>query len=107
MSDDIDLTIPDELSDAAQCIWKMLHANFGLEGDHDVLLRVALQQWDRAQEARELIDREGAVLTLPNGYRQIHPAVKVEGLALGVFLKGWKALGFDLENVGDVGRPPG
>ena len=98
--------IPKELSGAAKKIWTMLHEQFPLEEDHGVLLNVALQQWDRAQEARAMIEKEGAILTLPNGYKQQHPAVKVEGQALGVFVKVWNMLGIDMTPVKDVGRPP-
>ena len=102
------MSVPDELSKAAAGIWEMINEQFALEDDQKIILRVAIQQWDRAQEARKMIEAEGAILTLPNGYRQQHPAVKVEGQALGAFFKAWKLLGFDMEQVNnEIGRPPG
>ena len=94
------MTIPKHLSAESKRTWRRVAGEYDLTPDAEMLLRGALENWDRAQAARELVSREGIVL---NGKR--HPAVDVEKQAYGLFQRFMRALGLDVAQPGPVGRP--
>lgn len=93
---------PKHLSDESKRTWRRIAAEYELTPDAAGLLQVALECWDRAQQARELVTREGIVL---GGKR--HPATDVEKQAYGLYLRSMRQLGLDIAPAGPVGRPPG
>jgi phage terminase small subunit len=73
-----------------------------------VVLGVALQAYDRMQQARIMIKKEGLIVTSArSGVRHAHPAIGIEATARQQFLAAWRNLGFDVVPPGEMGRPPG
>jgi hypothetical protein len=93
---------PTHLSAEARGFWNLIMQEYDLEPDARFLLRAACENWDRAQQAREMIARDGLVM---DGKR--HPAVDVEKQAYGLFLRAVRQLGLDVVAAGPTGRPPG
>jgi hypothetical protein len=82
--------------------WAEVVGEYELEAEALLTLRAACENWDRAQQARELVNQDGLVL---NGKR--HPAVDIEKQAYGLFLRSIRQLGLDIVAPGPIGRPPG
>lgn len=82
---------PPDLPAAASELWDAIVpalTGVGVAQMPDTPALVALcVQWARAEEARELIDREGVVAIGSTGQMTTHPALKVERNAHLVFLK--------------------
>jgi phage terminase small subunit len=93
---------PKHFSEESRRFWRSINGEYELDADAVLLLRVACENWDRAQQARETIGREGLVL---GGKR--HPAIDVEKQAYGLFLRAMRQLGLDVVAAGPIGRPPG
>ena len=72
------------------------------------ILTAAMESFDRATEARKLLDVEGAVVKDRWGQSKVHPAAAVERDSRAAYLSALKALNLDL-SVSDrgPGRPPG
>ena len=101
---------PAHLSDESKGTWRDLLREWPSIADVAGLriLRVALESFDRAQEAREEIDRDG--MTVMDRFNQVrpHPLLATERDNRAAFLAGMKALNLDLEPLRDgPGRPGG
>ncbi len=92
---------PEHLSAESKSAWRRLEKEYELTPDASLLLRAALENWDRAQAAREMVNRDGLVL---DGKR--HPAVDIEKQAYGLFQRFIRQLGLDIVPPGPTGRPP-
>lgn len=100
---------PAHLSKEAKIMWNDLIDEYGI-GDCAGLriLRVALESFDRAQAARENIDRVGLLVKDKFGQVKPHPLLPIERDSRAAFLSGLKALNLDLEPLRDrPGRPGG
>jgi len=96
------------LSDEAKKIWKEILSEYEIQDAAGLrILRVSLESFDRAQAAREAIDRDG--MTLVDKFSQIksHPLLPIERDSRAAFLAGLKALNLDIEPLKSIGRPPG
>lgn len=98
---------PKHLSAEAKRIWRQVVAGWELDEGALLVLRQALEAFDRLNQARELIDHEGIVVTDPSGRRRAHPALAVEKEARLALLRAWRQLGLDVEPPGPIGRPAG
>ena len=69
---------PDHLKPATREWWQSVLRDWALEPHHVRLLTLAGESWDRAQEAREVIDADG--LTVTDRFDQLrpHPLLAVE-----------------------------
>ncbi len=78
---------------------------FDLEGHHEKLLVGAAVAWQRAQEAREAIDRNG--MTYVDRFKQPkeRPEVAIERNSLNAFRLLLRELGLDIPGSSD-NRPP-
>lgn len=87
---------PPGLSKAASEWWKKLQAEYEII-DHAglLLLEQALRSFDRAEEARALIDKEGAVIRDRFNQPRQHPACQVERDSRAAVVKTLAALGID------------
>src|SRR5215831_1085810 len=91
---------PAHLSRSARQWWETTCERFELEPHHLRLLQLLCEAWDRAQTAREQLDREGLTVAGREGGIRPHPAVAIERdsrLAVARILRE-----LDL----DVGPPP-
>lgn len=99
---------PSHLSREAKSWWRRLCAEYDL-GDSaaQILLESALSAFDRWQDARKILKREGAMVRDRFGQRQTHPAVGVERDSKATMVRALKELHLDLEPLRDgPGRPP-
>jgi phage terminase small subunit len=94
---------PSHLSVEMRKFWSVVTKEYELEVEALLTLRAACENWDRAQQARELVTKEGLVMS--SGKR--HPALDIERQAYVLFLRAVRALGLDIVQPGPVGRPPG
>ena len=86
---------PSCFSDKSKRLWRTIHEEYELECDAIELLRVALENLDLADSARELLRAEGLVI---NGKK--HPASDACKLHDGMFLRSMRQLGLDVVAAG-------
>lgn len=85
---------PDHLSERARELWRQVIHGARSPG-RQALLQTALEALDRADEAREVISREGLTTTTKTtGAVHIHPLLKVERENRALFARLWKENGF-------------
>jgi len=85
--------IPSHLSKEASLIFKNLSAEFGIDDSAGLrILRVACEAFDRAQAAREAIERDGLTVVDKAGQIKPHPLLPIERDSRAAFLAGLKAL---------------
>ena len=88
---------PRGLSKPARTIWTTITEGWELDEQSGVVLGVALQAYDRMQQARILLKKEGLIITSErSGVRHAHPAIGIEATARQQFLTAWRNLGFDV-----------
>ena len=94
---------PRHLTPEAKRFWKAVVSEYDMAPEALLILRSACEQWDRAQQAREQIARDGLIID-----GRAHAAVAVEKQACSLFLRSVRALGLDVVQPSDhIGRPPG
>lgn len=87
---------PEGLSKAAISWWKKLFDEYQITDNAGLLLlEQALRSFDRAEEARALIDKEGAVIRDRFNQPRQHPACQVERDNRAAVVKTLAALGID------------
>jgi phage terminase small subunit len=82
--------------------WNSVCDDYELEADALLILRVACENFDLAQQAREQVAKDGV---LKDDKR--HPAIDVQKQSYSLFLRALRQLGLDVVAPGPVGRPPG
>jgi len=92
---------PKHLSIAAKTHMRRVQNEYDLSPDAAMILVVALENWDMANEARQMLRTEGMIL----GGRR-HPAIEIQKQGDAIFLRCMRELGLNLNDPGDVGRPP-
>ncbi|MFN8037891.1 MAG: hypothetical protein U0Q07_01655 [Acidimicrobiales bacterium] len=75
---DPDTAPPEHLSAAAGALWRLVLDEYELTPVDVEVLRLALEALDRADEARRLVDADGAVVLDRFGQHRVHPGVAVE-----------------------------
>jgi P27 family predicted phage terminase small subunit len=78
---------PDHLSRLSKAFWRQITAKYALETEHLAVLRRALEASDRADEAGELLRRDGLTTTDRYGQTKPHPAVTIELQNRAAFLR--------------------
>jgi P27 family predicted phage terminase small subunit len=58
--------------------WRAVLDEFALEPHHRRLLRLACEAWDRCQQARETLDRDGLTTETESGGLKAHPCIGIE-----------------------------
>ena len=99
---------PPHLKAAGAKLWADLTREYVVrDGAGLALVTAAAEALDRQQEAREAIDKYGAVVVDRYGNPKANPACHIERDARAGFLACLKALNLDLEPLRDGrGRPP-
>jgi P27 family predicted phage terminase small subunit len=100
---------PKGLSRAARSWWRRLVAEYQIsDAAGELLLEQSLRCFDRAEQARQVLDRDGVTTTDSRGRPKTHPATSVERDCRAGMLAALKALNLDLEPLRDrAGRPGG
>lgn len=94
---------PSGLSPAAKRWWTKLQKEYeGWSADGLILLESALQSYDRFQQARAIIDRDGIICRDRFGQARMNPACTVERDARSAMLANMKALGLESEVPSEV-----
>ncbi len=94
---------PKHLTAEAKKFWRRVSSEYELTPDAELILQVAAENWDRAQQARVEVSRDGLTA---DGRR--HPAIDIEKQAYGLFLRAMRQLGLDIDPPRPgAGRPEG
>jgi P27 family predicted phage terminase small subunit len=87
---------PKHLRDAGSALWRDILRGFEL-GEHDLhVLLAACEAADRTKEARERVDKDGAIVDGRYGPRA-HPGIAIERDARLSMLRSLRELGLNLE----------
>ena len=97
---------PRHLSTPSRKWWESVVNTYALEPHHLRLLTHAAESWDRAQEARKMVDSEGIVVLDRFGQQKPHPAVAIERDSRLMFAKLLRELALDVDAPGEGARPP-
>lgn len=97
---------PRHLKAATRAWWEAVVSDWQLEEHHIRLLTLAGEAWDRCQQARELIAKEGLTVPTKAGGPRLHPAVRVEQDARIAFARLIRELDLDLSAPSAESRPP-
>lgn len=85
--------VPKHLNADARRMWARLRADYVLDDAGGLaLLQAACEAYQRAQEARAAIDKNGAVLSDRFGQLKAHPACAIERDARGQMIAALRAL---------------
>ena len=87
--------------------WANVLSEFELEPHHVRLLTLAAEAWDRCQQARQIIDKEGLTYEDRFGQPVSRPEVAIERDSRTAFARLLRELALDTEPPRAVGRPPG
>lgn len=97
---------PGHLSPAIKKWWGFIVREFELEQHHLRLLRLACEAWDRCQQCREIIDRDGVSYVDRFGAPRLRPECAVERDSRTAFARLVRELNLDSAPGPDSPRPP-
>lgn len=86
--------------------WRTVLKDYELEGHHLRLLQSAAETWDRMQQAREMIDRDGLTVPTGDGGMKAHPCVAIERDTRLAFARLVRELDLDAGAPAERSRPP-
>ena len=97
---------PAHLEAATRDWWLSVVRTWELDEHHVRLLTLACEAWDRAEEARQRLARDGSYVR--DRFRQLkaHPAVAVERDARAQFARLLRELDLDVDGPREDVRPP-
>jgi P27 family predicted phage terminase small subunit len=100
--------VPLHLSKRAKELWSQLVDEYDLDDSAAQLLVSALEEFDKCEDAKKTLLKEGNFIRDRFNQRKAHPALAVVRDSRATMLRFFKALNLDLEPLRDsVGRPPG
>ena len=92
---------PKHLSAEARRIWRRVLREWQLGEAELLLLQQALEAYDRVQQAREILEREGLVVrTKKTGAHHMHPAYRIESDARAAMTRALRALNLKITELG-------
>jgi P27 family predicted phage terminase small subunit len=97
---------PRHLQPATRRWWSTVIGEWTLDQHHVRLLTLAATAWDRAQQAREMIERDGLAVKTRDAGLKLHPACRVEQASMIAFARLLRELDLDVEPPADARRPP-
>jgi len=96
---------PAYLQPMTRAWWEAVVTRWELEEHHIRLLTLAAEAWDRGQQAREQILRDGPTTGTKDGGLRAHPAVRIENDCRLAFARLIRELDLDLEAPSAASRP--
>ncbi len=96
---------PAHLTEASATWWRSVTADFDLEPHHIRLLTLAAEAYDRCQEARAAIGRDGLTMKAGDGSLKAHPCVAIERDSRLAFARLLRELDLDA-TIPSERRPP-
>ena len=103
---DMQISAPEHLSESAARWWCAVNREYDLEDHHIRLLTLAAEAWDRTQQAREVLDREGLIYTDRFNAPRARPEVSIERDSRLAFARLLRELDLDVTPPPDALRPP-
>ena len=97
---------PQHLASDTRQWWRAVVAEYVLEDHHVRLLTLAAETWDRCQQAREILDREGLTYTDRFGQPRARPENAVERDSRIAFARLLRELDLDVDPPEERARPP-
>lgn len=97
---------PDHLSDEMKRWWRLVTRRYALQSQHYQILQVACESWDRLQQARVVLAKDGITVTTRHGEKRVHPCVPIERDAKTSFLPATRELALADSDVPGESRPP-
>ena len=99
-------TAPKHLSPRIKKWWRSVTAEFELDEHHVLSLQNACELWDRAQDARRIVEAEGGIVRDRFGMSRENPASKLERDSKIAFSRILRELALDVEGPEETPRPP-
>ena len=96
----------DHLAEPSRAWVAAVLAEYDLDQHHHRLLMLAAQAFDRAEQARVILARDGLVTCTDQGGLKAHPAVAIERDARVAFARLLRELDLDMTSEADAPRPP-
>jgi P27 family predicted phage terminase small subunit len=96
---------PKHLAAPTRAWWDSVIEQYQLEPHHLKLLQLAAEAWDRCQEARETLARDGLIVTSSKGGICAHPCVAIERDARLAFARIIRELDLDAGAPSEAPRP--
>ena len=96
---------PKHLRSETRAWWREVVASYVLDSHHVKLLQACAEAWDRAEQARKVIDRKGLIYTDRFGQPKAHPAVDIERRSLAEFRLHLRELGLDVAPPSEARAP--
>lgn len=87
---------PRHLSARSRKLWRAVCREYEIDDAGRAVLMVALQAYDRLEQARLIVAREGLLLTGPRGAVRANPALRIERDARAGFLAAVGRLGLEV-----------
>ena len=97
---------PSHLAPATRAWWLDVVTTWELDAHHVRLLTLACEAYDRAVEARQLIDKKGMTFRDRFGQPKPRPEVAIERDSRTAFARLLRELDLDVEGPRDQARPP-
>ena len=97
---------PAHLTRETAAWWRAVLGEYDLEAHHMRLLRLACESWDRCQQAREILDRDGLTTQTESGGLKAHPCIGIERDARLAFARLLRELDLDADQPQERARPP-
>lgn len=98
---------PEHLSKNSRKFFNKIVKEYELDSHHLELLKLACESLDRIEQARRAIAKTALVYLDRFNKPKINPAAKIEAENKIIFARLIRELGLDIEEPGELGRPPG
>jgi P27 family predicted phage terminase small subunit len=92
---------PSGLSQPARRIWKRINQGWILDVGALIVLEQSLRHFDRAEEAKRLVEEQGMMITDDKGRLKENPLVAIERKSRDSMVRCLKYLHLDLEPLGE------
>jgi len=101
-------TPPNHLSEKAKALWEKINSGWELDDLALTILEQALTHFDRAEQAKKLIEDEGLIVENRAGTKKENPAVTIERKSRDSMIRTLKVLNLEIEPLHEGrGRPGG
>ena len=97
---------PQHLEKETRKFWREILKSYELEEHHKKILTLACKAWDRANEAREVLDEQGITYVDRFDQPKSRPEVDIERKSRNDFRLLVRELGLDIEIQEETGRMP-
>ena len=94
----------DNVSKDAKKLFIQIVSTFAMEPQDEAVLAKGLEAWDRAEQAREIIQKSGILITSRLGEVKPNPAIAIERDSRAAFLSAIRQLNLDYEPVTATAR---